>query len=84
MSTYLRAYKNQPLLALSLVGGPLTGITIVVLGEDYSAKRVAIGYLTVTITVTPFVALIWHQRRAELHAHRSSGLPVERVPIELP
>lgn len=73
MSTYLRAHKKEPLLALSLISGIFTGIAIVVLGKYYSAEGVAIGYLAVTATVTPFVALIWHRRRAEWHVHAASG-----------
>jgi len=77
MSTYLRAHKKEPLLALSVIGGLFTGIAVVVLGKYYSAEGVAIGYLVVTATVTPFVALIWHRRRAEWHAHAASGSPLE-------
>lgn len=73
MSTYLRAHKKEPLLALQLLSGLLTGIAVVVLGKHYSAEGMAIGYLAVTATVTPFVALIWHRRRAEWHAHAVPG-----------
>jgi O-antigen/teichoic acid export membrane protein len=79
MSTYLRAHKKEPLLTLSLIGGLLTGIAIVVLGKNYSADGVAIGYLAVTATVTPFVAVIWHRRRAEWHAHTASASPTVRA-----
>lgn len=73
MSTYLRAHKKEPLLALSLISGLFTGIAVVVLGKHYSAEGLAIGYLAVTATMTPFVAVIWHRRRAEWHAHTVSG-----------
>jgi O-antigen/teichoic acid export membrane protein len=68
MATYLRAHKKEPLLALSVINGLLTGIVVVVLGKYYSADGVAIGYLAVVMTLTPFVALIWYRRRAEWHA----------------
>jgi O-antigen/teichoic acid export membrane protein len=68
MSTYLRAHKKEPLMVLSVIGGLLTGIAVVVLGKYYSADGVAIGYLAVMATVTPFVAVIWYRRRAEWHA----------------
>jgi O-antigen/teichoic acid export membrane protein len=68
MATYLRAHKKEPLLALSVTSGFLTGVAVVVLGKYYSAEGVAVGYLAVSATVTPFVALIWHRRRAEWHA----------------
>ncbi len=67
MSTYLRAHRKEPLMALSVTGGLLTGIAVVVLGKYYSAEGVAIGYLAVTATTTPLVVLIWRQLRAEWH-----------------
>jgi O-antigen/teichoic acid export membrane protein len=68
MATYLRAHKREPLMGLSVVSGVLTGIAVAVLGKHYSADGVAVGYLVVMATVTPFVALIWYRRRAEWHA----------------
>jgi len=68
MSTYLRAHKKEPLMALSVTHGLLTGIAVLVLGRYCGADGVAIGYLVVTACVTPFVALIWYRRRAEWHA----------------
>lgn len=77
MSTYLRAHKKEPLLALSLISGIFTGISIVVLGKYYSAEGVAIGYLAITAMVTPFVALIWQRRRAAWHADTASDSPLK-------
>ena len=68
MSTYLRAHKKEPLMGLSVLSGVLTGIAVTVLGKYYSADGVAVGYLAVTATMNPFVALIWYRRRAEWHA----------------
>jgi hypothetical protein len=68
MSTYLRAHKKEPLMPLSLAMGVLTSAAVVVLGKYYSAAGVAFGYLLIMSTVTPFVALVWHRRRAEWHA----------------
>jgi len=81
MSTYLRAHKKEPLLALSLIAGLLTGVAVVVLGKHYSAEGVAIGYLAVTATVTPFIALIWYRRRAEWHAHAASASPTVHATV---
>jgi len=67
MATYLRAHKQEPLLALSVISGILTMIAVVVLGRYYSAEGVAIGYLAVMVMVIPFVALIWYRRRVEWH-----------------
>lgn len=71
MATYLRAHKKEPLLALSVTSGLLTGIVVVILGKYYSAEGVAVGYLVVTAALTPFVALIWYRRRDEWHFPRS-------------
>ena len=76
MSTYLRAHKKEPLMGLSVLSGVLTGIAVTVLGKYYSADGVAVGYLAVTATMNPFVALIWYRRRTEWHAD-----PVSRSPI---
>jgi O-antigen/teichoic acid export membrane protein len=67
MAMYLRAHKREPLMALSVTSGVLTGVAVVVLGKAYSANGVAIGYLAVAATVTPLVAMIWRSRRAEWH-----------------
>ena len=68
MSAYLRAHKKEPLMAISIVSGALTAAVTVLLGRTYSANGVALGYLAVMATMTPFVALIWLRRRAEWHA----------------
>lgn len=77
MSVYLRAHKKEPLLALSVVSGILTGIAVVVLGKRYSAEGMAIGYLTVTAMVTPFVAVLWHRLRTEWH----TAAPLQKHPV---
>jgi O-antigen/teichoic acid export membrane protein len=77
MSVYLRAHKKEPLVALSLISGALTAIAVVILGKHYSADGVALGYLIVMATVTPFVALIWRQRRAEWHGPAPSPRAIE-------
>lgn len=69
MSTYLRAHKREPLLALSVISGLLNGTVVVVLGKYYSAEGMTIGYLVVTAALIPSVALIWRRRRAEWHGH---------------
>jgi O-antigen/teichoic acid export membrane protein len=68
MSAYLRAHKKEPLMAISVISGVLTGVVVVVMGKAYSADGVARGYLAVMTTVMPFVVLIWHRRRAAWHA----------------
>lgn len=67
MSSYLRAHREEPLFALSIVSAALTGVAVVVLGKYYSVEGVTFGYLAVTATVIPLVALVWYRRRTELH-----------------
>ena len=76
MSVYLRAHKKEPLMVLSVISGMLTAVAVVTLGKDYSADGVALGYLAVMATATPFVALIWHRRRAEWH--EAASVPSQR------
>ena len=68
MSTYLRAHKREPLLAVSLASGLLTGTAILVLGRSRGAEGVALGYLVSVALVTPFVVMVWQRRRKEWHA----------------
>ena len=68
MSTYLRAHKQEPLLKVSLLSGVITGIVILIMGKYYSAFGVSIGYLVATAATTPFIAMIWRQKRSEWHA----------------
>jgi O-antigen/teichoic acid export membrane protein len=79
MSIYLRAHKREPLMVVSVVGGLLTGVAVVILGKYYSAVGVAVGYLSVMATMTPFVALIWYRRRAEWHAPAAFPLQLSQA-----
>ncbi len=68
MSTYLRAHKKEPLLALSVLAGIATGISTILLGKQYGATGMAAGYLLVNIFSIPAVAVIWYRFRARWHA----------------
>lgn len=68
MSVYLRAHKREPLLAVSMASGLLTGAVVVVMGRFYSVEGVTIGYLSVMAMVSPFVCVIWHRCRRAWHA----------------
>ena len=72
MSTYLRAHKREPLLGISLASGFLTGVVVVIAGRFYSVEGVAIGYLAVMATVTPFVGLVWQRCRTDWHSQPMS------------
>ena len=77
MATYLRAHKKEPLVLLSIANGLFTAILVVILGKLYGANGVAWGYLVVTATVTPFVALIWERRRKEWHVSAVPETPLQ-------
>lgn len=68
MSTYLRAHKKEPLLGISVASGLLTSIAVFITGRFYSIEIMAIAYLAVMATITPFVVAIWRRSIAEWHA----------------
>ena len=63
MSIYLRAYKEEPLLGVSLVGGISMAVITVFLARAYSVAGVAFGYCLVCWAMTPFIYLIWRRRQ---------------------
>jgi O-antigen/teichoic acid export membrane protein len=67
MAVYLRSHKSEPLLGISVIGGLLNALLLLVLGKYYSALGVSVGYLAVTILQMPFVIYIWQQKRKEWH-----------------
>ena len=67
MAVYLRAHKKEPLLAISVLSGLVTGILTVVLGRAYAAEGVAVSYLAVAMISTPCVALTWNHCRRNWH-----------------
>jgi O-antigen/teichoic acid export membrane protein len=75
MSTYLRAHKREPLLAVSLASGLITGTSIVLLGKYRGADGASLGYVLSMAIVTPFVALVWQRRRTEWHGPQHAFVP---------
>jgi hypothetical protein len=67
VATYLRAHKKEPLTLLSINQGLFTSLLVIILAKSYAANGVALGYLLVTLIVTPFLVLIWYRRRNEWH-----------------
>ncbi len=67
MAVYLRSHRSEPLLAISVFGGLLNALLLLILGKYYSAVGASVGYLTVTIFQLPFVIYIWLQKRKEWH-----------------
>jgi hypothetical protein len=66
-SAYLRAHRKEPLIGLSVVSGILIGLSTWFLGRRFGATGMGVGYLAVTITVIPFIFLIWNRLRKEWH-----------------
>lgn len=65
-SGYLRAFKREPFLLLSLLSGALTGGLTWLLGREYGATGVAWGYLVgVIFLVLPMGTWIFLRRRVE-------------------
>jgi len=60
-STYLRAFKREPLLQLSIFSGLLSAISIFVTGKYYSAEIMAINNFIITLLIIPCVFFIWHK-----------------------
>lgn len=66
-STYLRIHKKEPLLFVSVASGISIGLSTLILGKYYSAIGMAIGYLSITLILTPIVFIIWYRCRMEWH-----------------
>ncbi len=67
MSTYLRAHKKEPLLFVSVLLACLVGLSTWLLGKDYAALGMALGYLTIYVMIFPVTVLIWQRCRNVWH-----------------
>jgi len=68
-STYLRAHKAEPFLAISLItGAGVAGITLAA-GSLWGTTGIAVGYLALTLlVVTPLSTRLFLRLRREWHA----------------
>lgn len=66
-STYLRAHKKEPLMLLSIVYAILVGSSNLILGRNYSATGMAVGYLLINASLVPAVVMIWQSCRNKWH-----------------
>jgi O-antigen/teichoic acid export membrane protein len=64
-SSYMRAHKQEPLVALSLLAALLIGLSTIILGKQYGGVGVASGYLVAHLIVIPMVIYVWCQKRRE-------------------
>lgn len=74
-SVYLRAHKQEPIVALSVVTALLMGTLVWVLGGWLGAVGAAAAYLIVMGGVSfPWETFIWSRKRAEWHAADAPAL----------
>lgn len=67
IATYLRAHKKEPLTSVSILGGALNGVMVIILGIKFGAMGIAIGYLFSNLIVFPILLRIWSKKRIEWH-----------------
>jgi hypothetical protein len=66
-AVYLRAHKREPFLMLSVIGGLLTGLAIVLFGRAHGAWGACVGYSAVQVGALPFATLIWQACQKKWH-----------------
>lgn len=67
-SAYLRAHKREPFVSVSVGQGILTGLAIWMLGKQFGAIGMTIGYLMIiALFVIPIGTVIWRRSRIEWH-----------------
>lgn len=67
MATYLRAHRQEPLMALSVLAGLLMLLSNCILGFFYSADGIAVGFLGVHLVIIPCTVRLWYNLRNEWH-----------------
>jgi hypothetical protein len=67
-STYLRAHKREPLLAVSVASGILMGCSTVLIGKYSSVAAITGSYFLLAVLTAPTVIAVWHRCRNEWHA----------------
>lgn len=80
-STYLRAYRKEPFMVLSVAAGALIALSTWALGSRYGCTAVAAGYLAVTALFSvPCGALIWRRCRKAWNVPGGLNDPAEIQP----
>ena len=67
IATYLRAHKQEPLTKISIIGGLLSGILVIIFGTKYGAMGIAIAYTASTIITLPFLFKVLVTKQKEWH-----------------
>jgi hypothetical protein len=80
LAVYLRAHKKEPMLWLSIIGGVLTALCVVLAARLYGAPGVAAGTLFLNLAYgLPTTAVVFVRRRREWHAPDSPVTPGEET-----
>jgi O-antigen/teichoic acid export membrane protein len=70
IATYLRSFKEEPLLGLSIVMGILTGLSTYFLGRHYSANGISFGYMLTTLLVSmPYAYYVFTKKKMGMTGH---------------
>jgi O-antigen/teichoic acid export membrane protein len=67
LAAYLRAHKQEPLTAVSVLTGLLNGLLVIFFGMKYAALGIALAYLTSTSILFPFMLKIFYSKKKEWH-----------------
>ncbi|MCM2356994.1 MAG: hypothetical protein NDI77_02515 [Geobacteraceae bacterium] len=77
LAIYLRAHKQEPLFAVSVVAAIVQAGAMVLLGEKYASLGVTFSYLGVNLfLVLPSACFIWHRCRMKWHAPHEKLVPL--------
>lgn len=73
MALYLRAHKREPLMALSVIQGGLSVVSVLILGKYFAAIGISVGCLLVNIIIVPATASVWYRCRKIWHIDEVVG-----------
>ncbi len=65
-SAYLRSYKQEPGMKLSLISGILISISTYFFGRYFSITYLAVSYFIIIISLLPFLIKLWSKYNREL------------------
>lgn len=66
-AVYLRAHKREPFLYLSISGGILQAICVIVIGERFSYQGISVGFAIINILLILPACMIWIRCRRKWH-----------------
>ena len=60
-SSYMRAFKEEPLYKLSILSGLAIALLLLILGKKFGALGASISFFTVNLICAPLVFIIWNK-----------------------